>query len=204
MRKVVFKNGKVVSATGEFSSGNIIADLKGNNDIITKTDNNTNIKLEASTNIIPDDTVLKIEEITSGTTYDNIKNNLSGINQFKVFDITLKVNDTVVQPNGKVKVYIPIPTGFDASKLIVYRVEDNGNKTECPVTVANGYASFETDHFSVYILGEKTEANNDNKLPQTGEEPNLFAEWLSIVIVLGIFWLTSMLLIEREKKRMLK
>ena len=45
---------------------------------------------------------------------------------------------------------------------------------------------------------------NDTKLPQTGEENNVFANWLSIAIPLGIFWLVSMLLIEREKKKMAK
>ena len=44
----------------------------------------------------------------------------------------------------------------------------------------------------------------DNKLPQTGEETNVFAKWLSIVILLGIVWLMSMLLIDREKKKMAK
>lgn len=45
---------------------------------------------------------------------------------------------------------------------------------------------------------------NDTKLPQTGEENNVFANWLSIAILLGIFWLVSMLLIDREKKKMTK
>ena len=45
---------------------------------------------------------------------------------------------------------------------------------------------------------------NDTKLPKTGEETNLFTKWLSIVILLGIFWLVSMLLIDREKKKMAK
>lgn len=45
---------------------------------------------------------------------------------------------------------------------------------------------------------------NDTKLPQTGEENNVFVKWLSIVILLGILWLVSMLLIDREKKKMTK
>ena len=46
--------------------------------------------------------------------------------------------------------------------------------------------------------------NADSKLPQTGEETNVFTNWISIVILLGIFWLVSMLLIDREKKKMAK
>ena len=51
------------------------------------------------------------------------------------------------------------------------------------------------------IEGTNT-VNNNTKLPQTGEETNIFANWLSIVILLGIFWLGSMILIDREKKKM--
>ncbi len=45
---------------------------------------------------------------------------------------------------------------------------------------------------------------NNTKLPQTGEETNTFVTWLSIAISLGLFWLCSMLLIEHEKKKMIK
>lgn len=45
---------------------------------------------------------------------------------------------------------------------------------------------------------------NVTKLPQTGEETHTFVTWLSAVILLGIFWLGSMLLIDREKKKMTK
>lgn len=225
MQKVVIKDGKVVSVSGELPAlkNDIIAVLgESNNDTITKTDSKTNIKLEALNATIPDNTTMNITEITSGETFDKIKNILLGIKNFKAFDITLKVNDTNIQPNSKVKISIPIPVGFDDSRLIVYRLEEDGTKTEYQVTVVNGYATFETDHFSTYVLGEKSELsdetqdktapnieestpeNNDTKLPQTGEENNAFARWLSIAISLGIFWLCSMLLIDREKKRMAK
>lgn len=219
MRKVIIENGKVVSATGEFPGLKEIAYLGGsnndnkdeitdskntNNQTITKTDNKTNIKLESSSGMIPDNTIMNIIEINSGETFNKIKNILSEIKNFKVFDITLKVNDTNIQPNGKVKISIPIPAGFDASRLIVYRVDENNTKTEYQVTVTNGYATFVTDHFSTYVLGEKLKDNNDAKLPQTGEETNAFARWLSITIILGIFWLVSMIFIDREKKKMTK
>ena len=134
------------------------------------------------------------------------------------YDITLKSNDTIIQPNGKVKISIPIPENFDSSRIIIYRLDESNAITEYQVTVTNGYATFETDHFSTYILGETEELSNevqnnvigtdtnenDTKLPQTGEETNVFVKWLSVAIPLGIFWLVSMLLIDREKKKMTK
>lgn len=226
VQKVVIENGKVVSATGE-RLGTVIADL-GNSNIedndktITKIDSKTNIKLETTSDILADDIKMEITEITTGDIFDKIKNTLSEIKNFKAFDITLKANDTNIQPNGKVKISIPIPVGFDVSKLIVYRLDENNTKTEYQVTTANEYATFETDHFSTYILGEKSELSNETqdnvdeniggtftgtnntKLPQTGEETNAFAEWLTIAISLMIFWFVSMLLIDHEKKKMTK
>lgn len=228
MQKVAFNNGKVVSASGEMPllKNEIIADYRENNtENIKKTDAKTNIKLEATSSEISANTELEVTEITTGETFEKIKDILENVNNFKVYDITLKENNEKIQPKGKVKISIPIPEGFNASSLAIYRLEENGSKTEYKVTVANNYAMFETEHFSTYILGEKskqsteqattenntanntnedTESNivvNDTKLPKTGEEINNFAKWLSIAIVLGIIWIMSMLLIEREKRK---
>lgn len=229
MQKVIINNGKVVSLSGSRPNIGIIADLSEssnsgntNNQTITKTDNKTNIKLEATSGMIPDSTTMHIIELTSDETLNKIKNNLPKIESFKAFDITLKANDTNIQPNGKVKISIPIPVGFDASRLIVYRLDEDNTKTEYQVTVVNEYATFETEHFSTYILGEKMKSSNETqdnvdeniggtftgtnntKLPQTGEETNAFAEWFTIAISLMIFWFVSMLLIDHEKKKMTK
>ena len=223
MSKIIIEEGKVVSATGELQGLPVIANLndnsnENNDEVITKIDSKTNIKLETDKGIIPDDTIIEITEISSGAVFDKIKNTLVDIENFKAFDITLKSNNTNIQPNGKIKISIPIPENFDVSRLIAYRIDDDNSKIEYQVTVANGYATFETDHFSIYVLGERTEVSdknqdetdenvvgtNNTKLPQTGEETNAFAKWLSIAIPLGIFWLVSMLLIDREKKKMTK
>lgn len=221
MRKVVVENNKVVSATGKITIFNVIATLgngDNNNDNqnssantnipkIIKKDSNTNIKIEAESGIVPDDTIIDVIEIASGETFEKIKGTLAELKKFKSYDITLKSNGTNIQPNGKVKISIPIPVDFDTSKLVVYRFEENGTKIEYQVKVENGYATFETDHFSTYVLGEAEETitlNNDTELPKTGEKTNTFAKWLSIAIALGVFWIFCMLLIERENKKMIK
>ena len=227
-QRVIIEKEKVVTVSGSKGMGNLISDLAIENNqaetekIIIKTDSKTRIKLEAQKDIIPDDAIIDVIEIASGETFNKIKGTLVEFKNFKAFDITLKSNNAYIQPTGKVKVSVPIPAGFDSSKLVVYRLDENNTKTEYQVTVVNGYATFETDHFSTYVLGEtaelsnetqnKTDENvivtntekNDTKLPQTGEETNVFAKWLSIAIALGVFWIFSMLLIEREKKKIIK
>ena len=236
MKKIVVENKKVISASGKIKNFKVLATLGNvvdtddnkipsedtNIQNIIKKDSNTSIKLEAQNGVIPDNTTIDVTEITTGDIFDKIKNTLSEIKNFKAFDITLKVNETNIQPNRKVKISVPIPVGFDASRLAIYRFEEDGTKTEYKVKVENGYATFETEHFSIYVLGEttklssetqdKTDKNegetttgkNDTKLPQTGEETNKFAEYLGTVVVLAAVWLGSMLLIDREKKKMAK
>ncbi len=134
---------------------------------VTKTDSTTNIKLDADTSVVPSNTVLEVNTITEGTTYNTVKTVLSDVSNFKVFDITLKSNGVVIQPNGKVKISIPVPNDFDKSNLIVYRVAEDGTKTKYDVKVEGNYATFETNHFSTYVLAE----NNVTETQETQNTP---------------------------------
>lgn len=143
------------------------------------TNNKTNINLNADKGVLPNGTTLEAENIKEGTFYNTVTKILSNVKGFRLYDINLLSNGTKIQPNGKVKVSIPIPSDFDKTKLSVYRVSENGDKTEYKVTVEGDYATFETDHFSMYVLAEKTEetptttpSNTDDRkkddTPKTG------------------------------------
>ena len=89
-----------------------------------------------------------------------VKDTLSSkVGKYAVLDITmLDAAGAKVQPlnNGNVLVTIDVPSTLDASKgLVVYRMEDNGTLTELKTSVENGKVSFETNHFSTYIVAEK-------------------------------------------------
>ena len=77
--------------------------------------------------------------------------------QYTAFDISLLCDGSKIQPSGKVSVRIPIPDGYDADRLVVYRVEPTGARVPYPVEVKDGFACFETDHFSYYVLAQKAE-----------------------------------------------
>ena len=77
---------------------------------VTTTDTTTNIKLETSEGVIPSNTILEVASITEGTTYNTVKTALTNISKFKVFDINLLSDGVKIQPNGKVKISIPVPT----------------------------------------------------------------------------------------------
>lgn len=126
-----------------------------NTSAVTKTDSTTNVKLNAPVGTVPSNTVLEVKAVKEGTTYNTVKNALATMKNFAVYDITLKSNGVTVQPNGNVKISVPVPSDYNKENLTVYRIEDNGNKTEYKVTVEGNYATFETDHFSTYVLAEK-------------------------------------------------
>lgn len=121
---------------------------------------NNEIKMDTTTNVIPENTKLLVEEVTSGNNYNIVSKALeTDVNKFVLYDISLESNNAKIQPNGKVKISIPVPNGFDKSNISVYRVENNGNKIEYATKIEKmeekEYAVFETDHFSNYVIAEK-------------------------------------------------
>ncbi len=86
----------------------------------------------------------------------------------ELYNISFVKNDNLVQPNGKVKVYLPIPEGMNSNTCVVYRQESDGRWTILHAKVEGNYVVFETDHFSLYaIAGETAEieiASLPNKL----------------------------------------
>ncbi len=157
----------------------------------TLTDEETGVQVEAAAGVLPAETVLTVEP----STYK-----LEGVQHYTAFDISLERDGVKVQPNGKVKVTLPIPAGYDKAKLTVYRVEADGSKTELPCTVNGDAVTFETDHFSVYLLAEKaatpateatesTESTEDAATPPMGEKnalPFFLALAGAAAILLGL------------------
>ncbi len=160
-------------------------------------DEETGVQLEAAAGVLPPEAVLTVEPVESPDFA------LDGADKYTAFDISLEINGSKIQPNGKVKVTLPIPAGYDKAKLTVYRVEADGSKTELPCTVNGDAVTFETDHFSVYLLAEKsttpateatesTESTEDAATPPMGENgalvlwSTLFACAAAILLVLCV------------------
>lgn len=135
---------------------------------VKKEETTTKIKLEADTTVIPEDTVLNTKEIKEEKTLKTVKESLKEVStKYITYDITLTSNNAKIQPNGKVKISIPIPTGFDTTKLVVYRISEDGTKTKYDVNIAGEYATFETDHFSTYVLAENNVVTNTSNTENT-------------------------------------
>ena len=102
----------------------------------------------------------------------NTKNYLAY--DIKLYSSSKSANITKLS-NGKFKVSIPVSESLNGKEVTTYYINDNNELTEYETTVENGFATFETDHFSVYTLVEKKKTSDDNSntnKPENSEEDN--------------------------------
>ena len=133
----------------------------------TTSDILTDISISTESNNLPLDTLINVKRLTSGEEYEKILKILK-LTDNEMFDLRLfsKALDSYVTKldNDTFEVRIPISEKFKDKELVAYYVSDDGKITQYEVTVKDGYAVFNTDHFSIYTLGVKTTEN-----PKTGD-----------------------------------
>ena len=146
----------------------------------------TDVSISSSNKTIPYDALVNVRKITDGETYKKILDILKLTNS-EMYDLKLfsKSLDNYVSKlvNGNFEVRIPIKDEYKNKNLVAYYVDDNGKVTEYEVTVKDGYAIFNTDHFSIYTLGVKS-VNN----PQTSDNiiNSVILAFVSIICLSGI------------------
>lgn len=80
------------------------------------------------------------------------------------YDVYLMKNNTVIQPDGSVKVYLP----YDEKEApIVYQIDENGSVKEIMATKENGYVTFTTDTLLKYAI-----SNTAQEVTKPSEEGN--------------------------------
>ena len=159
----------------------------------------TDVAISANSGTLPLDTLIRVNEITGGDQYEKIMKILAledgEIYDLKLFSQALEKNITKLE-DGSFEVRIPLSEKLKGKDLVAYYVDDNGNKEEHEVTVKDGYAVFNTNHFSTYTLAEKVSDvtppsnNEENKDEQGGEKddtPKTGTGILAIESILGIF-----------------
>ncbi len=105
---------------------------------------------------------VKVDVVYDGASFEVINKEIGNFSA-QIFDITTYVADEKVQPNGTVLVKIPIPEGFNAEKLEIYYISDDGvavEKLNSYIEDGN-FICFEAEHFSQYAVVDASE-----ELPQ--------------------------------------
>ena len=152
--------------------------VETNNQEITLVPEETanDIRVVAPVGTVEKNSTLSAVEVNEGDLYQGIKNTLNTIlgsdKDFKVFDLSLIKNGNIINPLGKVQLSLALPEGYDASKLLIYQVQDSQNNditlNSITYTIKDGRIIIETAS-----LGQLVLVNNvENKKPDTGNGSN--------------------------------
>lgn len=152
--------------------------VETNNQEITLVPEETanDIRVVAPVGTVEKNSTLSAVEVNEGDLYQGIKNTLNTIlgsdKDFKVFDLSLIKNGNIINLLGKVQLSLALPEGYDASKLLIYQVQDSQNNdiTLNPITytIKDGRIIIETASLGQFVLVN----NVENKKPDTGNGSN--------------------------------
>lgn len=150
----------------------------------------SNVVITTDSTTVPLDTAVTVKEVKN----DTIKKAL-GTSVYAAYDISLYSNAKQVSitkiTDGKFVVTVPVPEDLkDVKNLTVYYIDSKGSKDEktAIVDIDKGIATFETDHFSTYVVAQKLEKDNT---PATGINIHLEIFYLiAIVSFIGYVGLT--------------
>lgn len=152
--------------------------VETNNQEITLVPEETanDIRVVASVGTVEKNSTLSAVEVNEGDLYQGIKNTLNTIlgsdKDFKVFDLSLIKNGNIINPLGKVQLSLALPEGYDASKLLIYQVQDSQNNditlNSITYTIKDGRIIIETASLGQFVLVN----NVENKKPDTGNGSN--------------------------------
>ena len=152
--------------------------VETNNQEITLVPEETanDIRVVAPVGTVEKNSTLSAVEVNEGDLYQGIKNTLNTIlgsdKDFKVFDLSLIKNGNIRNPLGKVQLSLALPEGYDASKLLIYQVQDSQNNditlNSITYTIKDGRIIIETASLGQFVLVN----NVENKKPDTGNGSN--------------------------------
>ena len=118
--------------------------------------------------VIDSEAVLQVFRISDTDAIEIVGGEIP-VEEYKLYNICFVKNEEEVKPNGRVTVKIPIPSGYDKNRCVVYRQESDGSWAILQAVVEGNYLVFETDHFSLYAIAD---ASRVSSIPVTGVELN--------------------------------
>lgn len=148
--------------------------------------------VKAGNGVIPSGASMKISKVVTGTQYSDAKAVTNAVaDKIAVFEIDLlSSSNAKIQPNGKLSITTDIPSGFDTSRVAVYRLSTDGKSyTKLSSSVSGGKVIFETDHFSTYMIVQESAEAVAVKAPVTGDNSPLALlvfVLLSAMVTLGV------------------
>lgn len=184
----------------EGKSESLVKDSSGKTQRRLTNSKTPGISIQGSTEAIPKGAYFTSEYQTSGKHYKSaataVQNYLIEYGDFRVIDINLyNANDVAIHQLGEVvSVTIRIPAGLTVANgnvIVVYRLNDDGSLTKCNTTVSGSYITFQTNHFSTFIITEQSKAGaaafvNRSKAPGTGEKASVAIATAMVLLLAGL------------------
>ena len=125
-------------------------------------DEETGITVSAPEGALPKGTKLRITKLTEGEKADAVNQALSNLTaENTAYDVSLyieteKGEETVEPLNGmELTVTLPIPSGYDKSKLVCYYVDENSYANKMEGAVADTTVAVRNSKIGVYAIGQK-------------------------------------------------
>ncbi len=107
---------------------------------------------------VESEAVLQVFKISDNDTIEAVLDSNNPLEKYQTYNICFVKDDKQVQPNGKVKVFVPIPEGMNGNTCKIYRQESDGAWTILDAHIEENCLVFETNHFSYYaIVGDENE-----------------------------------------------
>ena len=153
---VAVESGKDVAAETLKSAKEVAVDVaKLELENASALDNATNVSLSVG----------EIDEATKNSAADKIQDEekKEAFANATVYDFNMLVDGETLEDGklgGKIKVTLPytLAANEDPDNIVVWYIADNGEIEEMRATYSNGFATFETDHFSMYSVVRLTAA----------------------------------------------
>ena len=137
-------------------------------------------------------TILDAYRVAESTELDKLSGDIiEALENCNIYSITLWENGVEIQPDGEIEVRVPVPEGADGTKCIIYRIEENGDRTLIPSTLDNDYLVFKTTHLSYYIIGEEVD----------GSVVSNIWFWILIIAVAAVVVLTVLIFRNKRKQK---
>ncbi len=146
---------------------------------------------------VPADSIVKTKDVLDE---DYVKKAIqdNNLKLYKAFDIDLeKYSDkTLIKTiEGGLEVYIPTDKGNVGDKVLVYYINEDGEKSDTIdgeiVKVDNQlYVKFVTNHLSTYAIDENVIEQKKTKNPQTGD---------NLLYLVSLFIISSSILLKNKK-----
>lgn len=176
-------------------------------------DLNSGIILSSDTDIIPNDTVLSVKNISDSNIVSLAKN--FGFTNYKAYSISLLNEAARIIPNGEVTLSFPIPSNYNltmSKHIYILKLGNNSIDTVYTMNsetvglyedlmIENGYAIINTSGFSLdndttYVIGT-TFINNTSRQEKTTniDNPNTLDNNFSVLLVISIIAIGGVMLL---------